>query len=172
MKPFREVQKPGLLLVIPVCIACGGAAWWGFVQQILLGIKWGDRPAPDVMLWIFFVLFGIIFPLFMFSVKLVVETRKDALRISFVPVCTRLVAYDTIRQCRVRTYRPLLEYGGWGVKWGGKKGWSYTMSGNCGVQLELHDGKKLLIGSRNPEELAAAIEQRRKEDGCGNPSSS
>ncbi len=165
MNPFREVQKPPLLMTIPLSVVCGGAFWWGFIQQILLGIKWGDKPMPDLMLWIVFVFFGILFPLFMLSIKLVVETREDVLLISFVPLRTRLVTYDTIARCEVRTYRPLMEYGGWGIKWGGKKGWSYTIGGNQGVQLELHDGKKLLIGSRKPEELAAAIEQRRPEKG-------
>jgi hypothetical protein len=24
--------------------------WWGFLQQIILGQPWGDRPAPDWMM--------------------------------------------------------------------------------------------------------------------------
>jgi len=34
------------------------------------------------------------------------------------------------------------------------------MNGNKGVQLELHDGKRFLIGSLQPEELYQAIQTR------------
>jgi hypothetical protein len=39
------------------------------------------------------------------------------------------------------------------------RGMAYTVSGNRGVQIELTSGRKILIGSRRPEELAAAITQ-------------
>jgi hypothetical protein len=35
---------------------------------------------------------------------------------------------------------------------------AYNVSGNRGVQLELVSGKRILIGSQQAEELAAAIE--------------
>ena len=57
----------------------------------------------------------------------------------------------------MRQYRPILDYGGWGIRWGPGKGWAYNVSGNRGVQLELLDGKQLLIGSQNPEKLAQMI---------------
>jgi TATA-box binding protein (TBP) (component of TFIID and TFIIIB) len=50
----------------------------------------------------------------------------------------------------------LLEYGGWGIKYG-RKGKAYNVSGNRGVQLVFKDGKQLLIGSQRAEELAEAI---------------
>jgi hypothetical protein len=57
-----------------------------------------------------------------------------------------------------RTYRPILEYGGWGVRYSFvRKGWAYTVSGNRGVQLQLANGKRILVGSQRAEELARAI---------------
>lgn len=69
---------------------------------------------------------------------------------------TRRVAIGAIRSARARTYRPILEYGGWGIRLG-RSGWAYNASGNRGVQLEIDDTRPLLIGSRRPEELARAI---------------
>ena len=57
-----------------------------------------------------------------------------------------------------RTYRPLLEYGGWGIRYAPfGKGWAYNVHGSQGVQLELTNGKRILIGSQRAEELARAI---------------
>jgi hypothetical protein len=43
---------------------------------------------------------------------------------------------------------------------------AYNVSGNRGVQLEFSNGKRLLIGSQRPEDLAAAI-SRAKQQGSG-----
>ena len=58
----------------------------------------------------------------------------------------------------MRTYSPITEYGGWGIKWG-SGGKAYNVSGNRGVQQEFTDGKRLLIGSQKPEQLDSAIAQ-------------
>jgi len=57
----------------------------------------------------------------------------------------------------VRRYRPLAEYDGWGIRWGLHKKRAYIMSGDMGVELELSDGERLLVGSKRPDELANAI---------------
>lgn len=62
----------------------------------------------------------------------------------------------------VRQYRPILDYGGWGIRWAPGKGWAYTVRGNLGVQLELSDGKRLLVGSQSPEGLVLMISKTMK----------
>jgi hypothetical protein len=56
----------------------------------------------------------------------------------------------------VRTYRPIRDYGGWGIRYG-RNGKAYNVSGNRGVMLEFSHGQKLLIGSQKPGDLANAI---------------
>lgn len=63
---------------------------------------------------------------------------------------------DSIRHSEVRTYSPLKEYGGWGIRYG-SNGKAYNVSGNQGVQLEFRDGKRLLVGSQLPLELLNAL---------------
>ena len=55
-----------------------------------------------------------------------------------------------------RSYEPIWEYGGWGIRLGAGGG-AYNMRGNEGVQLHLRDGRRLLIGSQRAEELAEVI---------------
>ena len=42
---------------------------------------------------------------------------------------------------------------------------AYNVSGNRGVQPVFSNGKRLLIGSQRPDELAAAISQAKQHDG-------
>ncbi len=84
------------------------------------------------------------------------------MRIRWIPFGRKIVPLVDIGSCEPRTYRPLREYGGWGVRWAGKRGTAWNAHGNRGAQLVLCDGKRLLIGSQRAEELAAAIERARE----------
>jgi hypothetical protein len=50
----------------------------------------------------------------------------------------------------------LREYGGWGVRGFGSNR-AYNMRGDQGVQLDLVDGSRVLIGTQRPGELETAI---------------
>ena len=90
-------------------------------------------------------------------VRMITEVGGDGLYIRFFPLTKRVILYKQIESCRSRTYRPLAEFGGWGIRWGWKSGKAYNVSGNRGVQVVLADGRKILIGSQRPDELADAI---------------
>lgn len=93
----------------------------------------------------------------LYLVKLSVRVDSDGLHLRFFPLIKKEIPLAEIARWEARTYRPILEYGGWGIRctWG--KGMAYNVSGNRGVQLEFTNGKRLLIGSQRPDELAAAI---------------
>lgn len=90
--------------------------------------------------------------------RLETEVRQDSLCVRYFPFhrSFRIFKPDELSECRARNYRPLLEYGGWGIRWG-PKGRAYNVSGHEGVQLVFKNGKRLLIGSAKPRELEAAI---------------
>ena len=69
---------------------------------------------------------------------------------------TRRIAFGDIVGLEVKRYRPLIDYGGWGVRLG-PAGWAYTTGGDVGVKIRLRKGLPVLIGSRHPAELEAAI---------------
>jgi hypothetical protein len=159
---YREVQRVTqpwiwIIVLLPTAIA-----WWAFVQQVLLSGSFGNNPAPDVVVIIIWAVFGVAFPILILAVNLRTEVHADAIRLRFFPFRSRTIAIDDIRECQARKYSPISEYWGWGIRWTPGHGWCYTIKGNRGVQLVLTGGKRLLIGSNRPEELAEAINSRRQ----------
>lgn len=155
---FRETQyfrQPWIWLIVLGIFALFA---YLIVQQLILGKPVGNNPASDTELIILVVIFGLGLPLLFFMTKLVVEVRDDGLYIRFFPFhfSFRKIPLEDLKTCEARTYSPLKEYGGWGIRYG-PKGKAYNVSGNRGVQLEPANGKRILIGSQKPEELAEAI---------------
>ena len=97
----------------------------------------------------------------MYTLKLSVRLDSEALHVRFFPLIKKDIPLEEIVRWEARTYRPILEYGGWGVRCSGN-GMAYNVSGNRGVQLEFTNGKRLLIGSQKPEELAEAISRAKQ----------
>jgi hypothetical protein len=71
------------------------------------------------------------------------------------------MALEEIVSAELVTFRPIRDFGGWGIRHGGG-GWAYTVRGNRGVRLTLQYGSPLLIGSQNAEDLYQAIERARR----------
>jgi len=136
---------------------------YGMIKQLVLGQMWGSRPMSNLALVIVgpgTMLFMIGITYLFYSLKLITEVRNDGLYIRFYPLAHRIIPYENITCCEVRTYSPIREYGGWGIRFG-RKGKAYNVSGNKGVQLEFSEGKPLLIGSQKSEELAHIINKKR-----------
>lgn len=133
-------------------------------RQLVQGEPVGDNPMPNSTLaWfgplMILIMAGMV--LLVRKMKLLTEVHSDHLHIRFFPFLTRNIPLSEIVRWEARTYHPIREYGGWGIRYG-FKGKAYNVSGNRGVQLELSGGKKLLIGSQRAEELALAIETAKK----------
>jgi hypothetical protein len=144
-------------LWVPVVLLVG-LSWYGFIQQVVYRKPFGAHPAPDGVLVVIWAVFGLGFPIFFLSFGLTTELREDGLQIRFSPFYRRFIGLQDIQSFTVKEYHPLKDYGGWGVKWSSKHGMAYNVSGNRGVQLELRDGTRVLIGSQKPELLANALE--------------
>jgi hypothetical protein len=100
----------------------------------------------------------------MWSLRLVTEVRDDGLYIRFAPLhrSFRRVPWTTIESAEATTYRPLREYGGWGIRW--RPGAvAYNVQGSRGVFLTRPDDRDLLVGSQRPDELATAIRETMSE---------
>jgi Family of unknown function (DUF6141) len=157
---YREAQRfrqwwIWLTLAVPT-----GLVWYGAFRPLVLGESWGDRPASEGVLLILWLLFGVGLPALFLSLKLVTEVREDGIYIRFIPFHLRFqrIAFSEVEQAEARKYRPIVEYGGWGIRYGlFGKGKAYNVSGNRGVQLVLKGGKRLLIGSQRSEEFCRAI---------------
>ncbi len=154
---FHEAQPARMWWARLIILAVAAFAWWFFIEQIAFRTPVGTNPASDLVVAIIWLVFGIGFPLFFYSMKLMTDVRTDAVYLRFFPVWSRTIPLKDIVTDEARQYRPLAEYGGWGIRVGRHKKRAYNMSGNRGVELELTDGTRMLIGSQRPEELASAI---------------
>ncbi|WP_273843678.1 hypothetical protein [Rubrobacter calidifluminis] len=90
------------------------------------------------------------------AARLSVRVGPEGLEIRFRPLLRRRIPIREITSWQVVRYRPLADYGGWGIRWcpGGR---AYTVSGDRGVRITLEDGREVLVGSHRPDELADAI---------------
>jgi hypothetical protein len=162
---FRESQGLNRFWVWALAFISAAGLWFlGF--SLLLDRESGrGGSSADWMGALLCFSAGLAVPLLLLSTVLVVEVREDGLYYRYRPFHRRFhrIPLQSIRRVEARTYRPLLEYGGWGIRCGWKGGKAYTVSGKEGVQLELDDGKRILFGSRDPEGLARALREAMEE---------
>ncbi len=157
MVTFREVQyMRQVLWVMLLVLGIAALMWWGFYQQIVLGKPWGSNPGPDWVMWLLLLIFGIGFPLAFYSMRLIVELLDDCVSIHYVPLTKTRILLSDIQAVEARTYSPIREYGGWGIR-GRSNRRAYNVSGNRGVELTMNDGRMIMIGSQKAEDLALAI---------------
>ena len=71
---------------------------------------------------------------------------------------SRHYPWSEIESCGVRKYRPIPEYGGWGLRVG-LNGTAYNIKGNQGMQLDLPNGKHILLGTQQPETLIEVLRE-------------
>ena len=76
----------------------------------------------------------------------------------------RIISRESVKAFGIRQYKPLKEYGGWGIKYGmGRVGKAYNVKGNIGMQLELKNGQKVLFGTQRADAFQRAMEKMMKQ---------
>ena len=155
---FKEEQRFRQLWLWILIILGSTIPWIGVILQVILGQKLGNNPAPDWIIILMWLVFGIGLPLFFYSIRLITEVHKDGIHIRFFPFHRKfkIFHYDEIESYAAREYKPIREYGGWGIRYV-TGGIAYNVYGNKGLQLILKSKKKILIGTQKPEEFYKAI---------------
>lgn len=103
---------------------------------------------------------GLLLFVALFVLRMTTEVTPTDVRVWFgwVPIYRRVVPIGEVRRVAQAAFRPIADYGFWGVRSGRDGDRALIARGNRGVRLELADGSILVIGSQRPEELAQAIE--------------
>jgi hypothetical protein len=166
---FREEQyfrqSPFVWIVVPVWLWITGLFSWAFYQQFYLCRPWGDNPMSNQGLLITGILVIILLGLFfvlLLSGKLITEIRTDGLYYRYPPFINseKSIPAETIANAEVRKYRPIGEYGGWGIRRGFRtRNTAYTISGTIGLVIVLKNSKKYTFGTHKPEELRRAVDR-------------
>ena len=155
---FREQQRFTQVWLWVLLAVVVGVGWWAFVQQIILGKPFGNNPGPDWVVWLVWALIAVGVPLLFWALRLTVVVDRKGVHARYRPFVNRRIPFKDIESCEAVTYRPIRDYGGWGIRWRPKRGWIYNVSGNRGVRLKFKNGKQLMIGSQRADELAQAIQ--------------
>jgi hypothetical protein len=158
---YKEIQHFKQLWIWLIFIISGfaviGNFGFGFYQQIILGIKFGDNPLSDNGLIITFILVLLLHLLIFFMLgysRLITTIDKNGIEYRFAPfhIKPRIIEWSAIESYQVISYNPIREYGGWGIRYG-KKGMAYSIRGDKGLLLNLKNSKTLLIGTQQVQEL-------------------
>lgn len=160
---FVEEQRFGQRWVV-LAVAVGALAGW--LPLILLLAGDDADGTPLWLAWLLAIVVGIGLPLLFLLNRLRFEVWDDRVVIRYRPITTRTIAFADVTAVEAVDYRPMREYGGWGVKGWSRRKVAYNVSGHRGARLTLTDGRTVLLGSQRADELAAAIAGR-----LGTPSS-
>ncbi|HCO95713.1 MAG TPA: hypothetical protein DIU00_17495 [Phycisphaerales bacterium] len=157
---YREEQKFGLWLRWLIYLSMGMAV---VISVFALIKETAPEGSQDTWEMVLGGIVGIGVPiaiagLFLF-LKLETEVRPDGLYVRYLPFHIHFKRFgpEELSEYYARQYKPVREYGGWGIRYSFRNGKAYNVSGNKGVQLVFKNGKRLLIGSQRAEELETAI---------------
>lgn len=130
----------GMVLTIPIVIAIYDRA--NILVSLLITI-----PALALLL----------------AMQLRTEIGEEGICVKFFPMffLDKIIKWEEIEKVYPRKYKPISEYGGWGIRITLKNGIAYNVRGNKGIQIIFKDGKKLLIGTQKYSEAEQALAQFR-----------
>ena len=109
------------------------------------------------------ILFALVILLFFFA-KLSTQINEEGIRIKFFPFHTKSVLYpwEQIQELKIITYRPLRDFGGWGIRYGPKGIKAFNVSGKDGLLITLKNGQKRMVGTQQLSDLETFLKQSNK----------
>lgn len=159
---FKETQQFrqwwSILLIFAATVPAMVFSVYALYQQLMNGIPVGDTPAPNLVHVAIIVVLGLLLWSYL-AMKLEVRIEPDGIHYRFWPLISkeRLVSIHEISHYEIRQYRPIADYGGWGIKKSFRWGKAYNVSGNIGLQIYLNNGKKVLFGTQRQQAIMHAM---------------
>jgi hypothetical protein len=158
----QQFDRGWTMLILVSSLAPLAIIGAGLFMQLVLNRPFGDRPAPDgllIALFLAILALNVVLCWMFLAARLTTEVRPDGLFIRFQPFHRHERRIDGIRSWKARDYRPIREYGGWGIRWTWRGDRAFNVGGSRGVELVLEEGGRLMIGSKRADELAAALDR-------------
>lgn len=164
MKIFKEIQRFN--------------QWWLIVLFAFVYLKYGydllgayrEKTEINMDTLIMLIVSSIILvlvTLLIFSLRLETRIDEKGMSYQFWPfhLKAKNIPWESLEECSVRKYSPILEYGGWGFRgviksrlFGlHKNGKAYNVKGNIGIQMVLKDGSRILIGTQKMEQAKQVL---------------
>lgn len=158
---FKEEQKFRQLWILFILIASAGLWLFFMIYQGISENLFTTEPKAAWFTLIVGIIPVVLIILFL-RMKLITVIDQEGVgcRFTILQRSFKRFKKEDILSYEIRKYKPILEYGGWGIRVGsGKKGSAYNVSGNMGLQLYLKNGKKFLIGTRQEVSLGRAMDK-------------
>ena len=142
--------------------------WSGVARAILWAVVllacyasvagWDEDVAPHLGLAMVGLVFAITGAVIWIIAGLTVEVQESriVMHLGRLPVIRGVVPFDEIVSLRSVEYRPIREFGGWGLRGSGRRR-AWTARGKLAVAIELKGNRELLIGSDHPKRLEERI---------------
>jgi hypothetical protein len=149
---FRQTWLLALMFV-PILIFM-----WGFIQQIILGQPFGTQPMSDKSLIGGLLCFIFFYYWFVFILRLEVGVDEFGIHYQFKGIHWKQyhLKWEEIESAQAITYKPLLDYGGWGIRYG-FHGKAYSVSGKQGIQIRIKGGAQILFGTLLSEDFFSTL---------------
>lgn len=150
---FREKQRFNQAWLWLLMLVINGIFLYACYLQLIVNQKFGDHSMSNNMLIFTFIVI-VLFTVLMRILYLDTLIGENGIYVRFSPLQRKYKHYswNVIETAYIRQYSPILEYGGWGIKYG-KSGWAYNVQGKSGIQLILNDHSKVLIGTQKMKEV-------------------
>jgi hypothetical protein len=156
MNRYEEKQMLHPIINILYLVMVGFMIWAVF-----------NQPGP-ILLLIPVVLVLLLIPIVFGRLVIIVDEQTVYVAFGLFGWPAQRISLNTIQKSSVVDYKPIRNFGGWGIRRGRLNGEStsaYTTRGNRGVLLELSEEYRIcgvktnrfLVSSRHPERLHAAI---------------
>ena len=163
---YREVQRYRDLPPFTVLVVAGTLLGWLLVVWAgVLGRPIGRAALPLPVALAIGLPLGILLPLAYTRLEMTTEVFADRVVVRNGMSSSVTVSYDQVAAITLRTDDIRGDYNQRNIGAVSNTRTAYVVEASQGVQLELRDGRLILIGSKAPQALATALEAA-----CGVPS--
>ncbi|CAN0602591.1 unnamed protein product [Ectocarpus sp. 12 AP-2014] len=166
MRVFNETQRftqwwIGIIYLLLTIFPLVAAYKWFILKEHIGNVGTQDWDGIIFTLTLFPL---ILLLLLSFKLQVVIDERGILYRFFPFHKNLKLIPWDTMEKCYTRKYKPLTEYGGWGLKFGLNGVRALTVKGNEGIQIKLKNENSLLIGTQKLNQAQTIINRYFKKD--------
>lgn len=142
---FSETQKVSPWFAIAILFSGNGLSIFMLMREIVSPGKDASVAIPGLS---FLVLFILVLTILLMRAKLETVITNEGVFVRYFPFQRSYVfmSVSIIEKLYVRNFDAFSEYGGIGIK-GRRRNIAYTVNNDYGIQIELKDGSRLLIGT-------------------------
>lgn len=149
---YREEQKVRQPWIWILVLGILGLFIWGIIQQVVFGVDFGNNPTSNLGLIAFSIIpIGLIY--FLYTYKMTTEITSDYIYFKVKYFLKKKISWDEVKSVELIKYKPLSQFGGWGIRYG-IKGTAYSVSGKECLLIHLIDNdRKIYLGTQEPDRL-------------------